>query len=151
MSLFDPLWRYTRWANEQLLAKLESCGERLPSSSLRLLSHIMNAQSVWASRLNGDIPAPGIWDQHDLATCQRMNAESLQILRGVVDRQIDNPDATVGYKTSTGMPFVNTVTDVLLQVFNHGTYHRAQIAMDLRQNGIEPVNTDYIIFIRVGG
>jgi uncharacterized damage-inducible protein DinB len=33
----------------------------------------------------------------------------------------------------------------------HGTYHRGQIAMQLRQQGLEPVNTDYIMFLRMGG
>ena len=38
--------------------------------------------------------------------------------------------------------------DILIQVFNHGTYHRAQVAKDLRGNGLAPVNTDYITYVR---
>jgi len=37
---------------------------------------------------------------------------------------------------------------MLLQAFTHGGYHRGQIAMQLRQQGLEPVNTDYIIWVR---
>jgi uncharacterized damage-inducible protein DinB len=35
-------------------------------------------------------------------------------------------------------------------VLRVATYHRAQIAMDLREKGFEPVNTDYIVFARLG-
>ncbi|WP_414711827.1 DinB family protein [Sphingobacterium sp. UBA1498] len=47
------------------------------------------------------------------------------------------------------MAFHNKVNDILLHVFNHGTYHRAQIASEMRRNGVEPINTDYITFIRL--
>jgi uncharacterized damage-inducible protein DinB len=33
-------------------------------------------------------------------------------------------------------------------VFNHGTYHRAQVARDLRQHNLEPINTDFIFYVR---
>jgi uncharacterized damage-inducible protein DinB len=46
------------------------------------------------------------------------------------------------------MTFTNTVFDMLLQVFTHGGYHRGQIAMEMRKAGLEPINTDYINFVR---
>jgi uncharacterized damage-inducible protein DinB len=46
------------------------------------------------------------------------------------------------------MPFANTIFDMLLQVFTHGGYHRGQIAMEMRRAGLEPINTDYIVFLR---
>ena len=30
----------------------------------------------------------------------------------------------------------------------HGSYHRGQVAMLLRQSGAEPLPTDYIVFVR---
>ncbi|MFC3356180.1 DinB family protein [Sphingobacterium zeae] len=35
------------------------------------------------------------------------------------------------------MAFHNKVNDILLHVFNHGTYHRAQIASEMRRNSVE--------------
>ncbi|WP_448634332.1 DinB family protein [Pedobacter panaciterrae] len=37
----------------------------------------------------------------------------------------------------------------MLHVFNHGTYHRAQIAKEMTMHNIKPVNTDYIQFMRL--
>ena len=37
----------------------------------------------------------------------------------------------------------------MIHLVNHSSYHRAQIAMLLRQKGMEPINTDFITYDRV--
>jgi uncharacterized damage-inducible protein DinB len=37
----------------------------------------------------------------------------------------------------------------MIHLVNHSSYHRAQIAMLLRQKGFEPINTDFITYDRV--
>ena len=54
----------------------------------------------------------------------------------------------ITYSNSRGEAFETSVHDILIQVFNHGTYHRAQVARDLRQHLLTPVNTDYITYVR---
>lgn len=54
----------------------------------------------------------------------------------------------VTYRNTQGVTFRTPVIEVLMQVFSHGVYHRGQIALVLRQAGIEPVNTDFITFVR---
>jgi uncharacterized damage-inducible protein DinB len=48
-----------------------------------------------------------------------------------------------------GKYFENNVQQIMIHLVNHGTYHRGQVAMLLRQKGFEPVNTDYITYDRV--
>jgi uncharacterized damage-inducible protein DinB len=145
---FDQLLQYTVWANDTVFAVLDKYGAQVPATSLRLISHIVNAQSTWLVRLNGVPPVTGIWDERDLAASRRLNEQTLRGFRTVMESPEFDPRRKVEYRNSGGVPFENTVSDILTQVFNHGTYHRAQIAMDLRQHGLEPVNTDYITFIR---
>jgi uncharacterized damage-inducible protein DinB len=145
MDALDQLWQYTVWANNTILTTLENYGQQTPASALRLMSHVMNAQTVWLARLNGQSPKVGIWDEHDLATCRSMNTESLEGFGELLGKPAQE---NISYKNSTGMAFENTVLDIWLQMLSHGSYHRGQIAMQLRQNGLEPVNTDYIIFLR---
>jgi uncharacterized damage-inducible protein DinB len=147
-NTFEQLWRYSNWANDRVLAAFDQNGGQMPASALRLLSHIANAQSTWVSRLAGVKPPVGIWDEHDLARCKQLLEETSQGLRIALARYGDNLDVSVAYTSSRGQSFENTVFDILAQVFNHATYHRAQIAMIMRQHGLEPVNTDYIIFAR---
>ena len=54
----------------------------------------------------------------------------------------------VAYSNSAGVAFHSTVEDILLQVAMHGSYHRGQIALLLRQEGAEPAATDFIGFAR---
>ena len=38
--------------------------------------------------------------------------------------------------------------DILFHLASHGAYHRGQISVTLRHSNLEPVNTDYITFVR---
>ncbi|MGY0041076.1 DinB family protein [Pedobacter sp. NJ-S-72] len=55
----------------------------------------------------------------------------------------------IKYVISNGDHYETSVYDILLHVFNHGTYHRAQIAKEMKLHNITPVNTDYIQFVRL--
>ena len=142
------LWEYNRWANDIVLMTLEKYGPETPATALRLMSHIANSQTVWLSRIIGQQSPVAIWEEHDLEKIKQLNSDSLRGLKAVVDEQGDNLGATVAYQNSSGIAFENSILDILLQVFTHGGYHRAQIAMQLRQSGLEPVNTDYISWVR---
>ena len=147
---FEQLWQYNNWANEVLFKAFEAYGDRMPVPCLRLLSHIFNAQSTWLSRVNGEKPMVGLWDMHDLEACKKLHAETSEGIRTAIERHADDLDIKIEYANSRGQVFQNTLLDILFQVFNHATYHRGQIAMDMRINGLEPVNTDYINFVRLG-
>ncbi len=148
-TTFTQLWLYNNWANTVVLEKLKKEGEKTPHSCLRLFSHIVNAQAIWLSRLIGEKIPVGVWDEHSISDCQRyhqLTSEGFaQQIQGIKDT--DNKIAT--YTNTQHQAFHNKVNDILLHVFNHGTYHRAQIASEMRRNGVEPINTDYITFIRL--
>jgi uncharacterized damage-inducible protein DinB len=142
---------YNNWANDILLKTFEAHGDQMPASCLRLLSHIFNAQSTWLNRINGEKQVVGIWDLQDLEACKKLYSDTSQGIMAAIERHADDLDMKIGYANSQGQVFQNTLFDILFQVFNHATYHRAQIAMEMRINGLQPVNTDYIIFVRLGG
>ena len=148
MESIDRLLNYTIWANNVILAVLEKYGAQAPAASIRLMSHLANSQTVWLARLRNENPAVGIWDEHDLETIKRMNGESLQGFKALLDRPDAGFNENIDYKNSMGMSFQNSVHDIFLQMLSHGCYHRGQVAMQLRQNGLDPVNTDYIMYLR---
>ena len=57
-------------------------------------------------------------------------------------------DRRVEYANSSGRLFHTAVGDVLMHVAMHGAYHRGQVARALREAGGEPVNTDFITYVR---
>lgn len=145
---FQNLLQYTRWANDCVFAALDKCGDQVPPSSLRLISHIANVQSIWLTRMQNRPLIVNRWDEHDLEKCKQLNTQTLSAYKVLLDQPIDL-DRKIAYTNFAGVACEDVVSDMLLQAFNHGTYHRGQIAWDLRQQGFEPVNTDYISFVRI--
>lgn len=140
--------RYNNWANSLLLDAMISNSGSLPESSILLFSHIIDAQIIWTSRINGTAISIGVWQLHDLETCKVLLKESAHELT-LIGQQKAIETQIIKYTTTTGVYFETSVGDILLHVFNHGTYHRAQIAKEMKQHNIKPVNTDYVQFVRL--
>lgn len=149
--MLQKLCAYNTWANSLVLDALTNASTiqsiTIPGNCITLLSHIANAQVIWISRIQGSLPSVTVWQEHDLDTCRVMLQQSAERLKEIVEKDA-SLDRVITYKTFTGDPFENAVSDILLHVFNHGTYHRAQIAKEMKNYGIKPVNTDYIQFVR---
>lgn len=149
--MLQKLCAYNTWANSLVLDALTNASTiqsaTIPDSCITLLSHIANAQVIWTSRIEGSIPSVTVWQEHDLDTCRVMLQQSAARLKEIKEKGA-SLDRVITYKTFTGDPFETAVSDILLHVFNHGTYHRAQIAKEMKNNGFKPVNTDYIQFVR---
>ncbi|HMI03862.1 MAG TPA: DinB family protein [Pedobacter sp.] len=148
----DPihqLWLYNNWANELILNSFKQNSGAVPVSCLRLFCHIVNAQIVWLSRINGAQSPVGVWDEYSLTECENnQHIFSAGIQQSLADAQKGTKNIT--YKNTQNVVFSDSLQDILLHVFNHGTYHRAQIAQDMKKNGFEPARTDYIFFKRSG-
>lgn len=120
-----------------------------PAKAVELYAHVLGAEHVWLSRIHSRPPALAVWPALSLDQCgeiARVNHESFQDLIGTLD-----PAALarqISYRTSAGDSFTSTLEEILLHVSLHGTYHRGQIAMILRQSGEIPAPTDFIAFAR---
>lgn len=147
-SPIENLWSYNDWANKLVIKTMKSQKDVLPPHCLLLLSHIVNAQIIWLCRLNGQIPYLGVWDEHSLITCERYNNLASAGFGEKIKKYEDYGIHSIHYKNTKNDEFENSLEDILLHTFNHGTYHRAQIATEMRKNDLEPVSTDYIVFVR---
>lgn len=65
------LWLYNDWANKSIINAIKPQIEKIPSSAIKLLSHIVNAQMIWLSRLNGEKSNLGVWDEHTIMECEK--------------------------------------------------------------------------------
>lgn len=57
-------------------------------------------------------------------------------------------EKAIAYKNQTGAAYSTSVRDILTHVALHGQYHRGQINAMLRAAGAEPINVDYITYVR---
>lgn len=145
---FLKLYQYNAWANKRVLGTLKR--QKLDDEQvLSLMGHIVAAQFLWLHRIKG-LPPPDLklWDKHELGNLTNLaEAAGNQWLEFV--ENTDDFDREMTYKNYTGDLYTNNVEMIMIHLVNHSSYHRAQIAMLLRQKGFEPINTDFITYDRV--
>lgn len=146
-SHLQRLYQHMVWADSQILECLQAAPEQ---RSLRLFSHLLAAEQVWLCRLREqDSSALPIWPELSLTECAALAQQTRAEYALYVDQLLDAALAsTVTYRNSKGVEFTTSVPDILTHVALHGSYHRGQIAAVVRASGAEPVNTDFISFVR---
>ena len=145
---FQRLYEFNAWANQRIVKCLTDqnvSNEKMIS----LMGHIAAAEMLWLHRVKG-LPKPDVklWSNYSheelFAMLNKADKEWLDYINSTGDF-----DRELNYTNYTGDPFVNNVESIMIHTVNHASYHRGQVAMLLRQNGFEPVNTDFITYDRV--
>lgn len=76
MLPLPKLAAYKSWANQRVLELLEGYGDRAPAPSLRLFSHLLNAEIIWLARIQRLVSPVQVFDDHTLMECRKLH-ESL--------------------------------------------------------------------------
>jgi uncharacterized damage-inducible protein DinB len=152
-------YAYSRWATARLLA----AAENLSSNELHkqhgtsfgslhgTLDHLYGAERVWLDRWKGSSPTarpsvgPTASPLDFAAAWEKIWTEQNEFLADLAEQSLDRE---LVYRDLRGAAAHATMGDVLFQVANHATYHRGQIASLLRQSGINPPATDFLVFAR---
>jgi uncharacterized damage-inducible protein DinB len=142
------LFAHDAWANR---AALESVAElsRPPALALGWLGHIAGAESLWLSRLDGLASPIAVWPALSLEECRTelaRVAEGWRLYLGTLTEA--DLASEIGYTNTLGERWHNTVDDILSHVVLHSTYHRGQIASEVRAAGGTPAATDFIHAVR---
>ena len=144
-DFFKELFEYHRYFNEQVGRQLKENKGKIPENAVALYCHIINAHQIWNARIL-DVPAVGVWENRPLEDCDIMNENNYRDTIRILDERV--LDEMISYRNSAGGEYCNSIRDILFHIGNHSTHHKAQIVSALRQNGIEPVKTDYIFYKR---
>jgi uncharacterized damage-inducible protein DinB len=140
--------RATAWADVQVLTSLRDC-PAAHAEALGLFAHVLAAEHVWVSRLQGRAPVQAGWPSLSIPQCEALAAENASGYANYLNEQAEGALArVVQYRNSQGEEFANTVLDILTHVVIHGAYHRGQIAKAIGRAGGQSKNTDFIIFAR---
>lgn len=143
-AFFRELFQYNHHCNRQLINALAH--QEVSPKSILLMSHVLCAHQIWNNRILSLQAVFGVWQLHDVADMTQINDENYQhSLKILADSSVEE---VITYRTSKGDEFSNSVRDLLFHVINHSTYHRAQIATDFKQHGVNPIATDYIFYKR---
>ena len=146
-ALIGKLLGHLRWADEQTFAALAQ-QKGAPSVAHERFMHVIAAEHVWLCRVRGDPSRSAVWPQFTVDGCQRLMAQNHREFEALLAGDDASLQRSVGYATSDGRTFTNSIADILTHVAMHGSWHRGQIAMLMRQGGGNPVASDYIAWIR---
>ncbi len=141
--------RYNTWANRRVAEMLEALSDEQAGPPLRLFSHLLRAEAVWLGRMQGTADAAlPIWEVDTLPVCrERLEANAAAFGR-TSHLTADDLANKVSYTNSQGTEYHTSVTDILSHVFNHGTHHRGQIMLLVREAGEVPAPLDFIAYVR---
>lgn len=140
---------YESWANRRVYEHLGSL-ENPPERAFELLAHVLAGLAVWIARIQGqDSSGIAIWSACSLSDSEThlnaVDSAMSDVLRSLQDTPLDNE---VRYTNQHGLSYATSIRDILFHLASHGAYHRGQISVTLRHSNLEPVNTDYITFVR---
>jgi uncharacterized damage-inducible protein DinB len=151
---------YNIWANQKITEVILSLPEEkqlaeIPSSFSSLYKtvlHMWNAESIWWQRLqlSERILVPGEnfkGSMKDIVDAYML--QSKQWEEWVCNAPDLSLDHVFQYQNSRKEQFSQPTWQILLHVFNHGTYHRGQLINMLRQLAVEKLPaTDFIVYTR---
>lgn len=147
---------YNIWANNKLIDCLLEQDEKLLSTEFvgsfptirATLLHIWLAEVGWLSRLEGKA-----WDASEVKSFVGTSAELFKAWQSAslaFKDFVETNDLEVAIPFDhKGKSFTIPSREIAQTVFNHGTYHRGQVVMMLRQLGVSVIpQTDYIAWVR---
>ena len=149
--MLKRMFEHLAWADAHARATLAGlpAGTPQPERATRIHAHLAAAEHVWLSRLQGREPEHTVWPALTPDQAAALASRSAEQLAAFVqDLRAEDLEREITYRNSAGQEFTNRVGDVLAQVALHGSYHRGQLAMLVRDAGAPPAATDYIVFVR---
>jgi len=143
------MFQHANWANRRVLDLLSTTGREI-GRARRLLAHIVASEVIWMARLQGrDSSEMDAWPELPLDECARLMEQSNATYQRFLEAaSADDFSRTIPHRNMSGQAFRTSLSDILTHVAMHGTHHRGQIAIIVRDSGFEPINTDLITFAR---
>jgi len=159
-KIFVQYASYNVWANQRIIDCIENLADdqinREINSSYKTiyatLAHLWDAESIWWQRIKlqeiQEWPSPAFTGSV-LELGNNLIKQSKQWKEWVDLATEAALEHEFIYRNSKKEQFKQPVSDVLLHLFNHQTYHRGQLITMFRQAGVEQVpGTDLIAFLR---
>lgn len=138
---------YNQWANQLIMNIIDdqNGGEQV----IQTMSHNFNAAHLWNSRILKTVSSFKIWQSHEPKDWHKIS-ETLffDMLKALNSHNISD---IITYQNLAGENHQSTLSDILLHVVNHGSYHRGQIILMLQEKGLKTVSTDFIKYSRLRG
>lgn len=146
-NFFNQLFDYNFYCNKKLIDQFTMLEVTPTEKHVLWFSHLFNAQHIWNSRITGATKDFNVFQLHAIIDFENIHYENQRNSFEIVTHTSDF-EKRINYQNSKGQQFIHTIKDILFHIINHSTYHRGQIAIASRGNGMEPLPLDYIHYKR---
>ena len=159
-EILIQLSAYHYWANQLLLNTIEQLPEEKQkqevsssfNSLYKTVLHMWSAESIWWQRMKLleriNIPAETFTGDMKELTMSLLQ-QNRQWNEWISHAQEHHLEHVFQYQSLKREQFKQPIYQMLLHLFNHGTYHRGQLVNMLRQIGVEKIpQTDFIVWSR---
>jgi uncharacterized damage-inducible protein DinB len=159
-ELLQQFAAYNIWANQKIMDVIlalpdEKQMAEVPSSFNSLYKtvlHMWDAESIWWQRMK--------LHERIIVPSENLNSNMKDVVNGLMQQSMQwldwvssasdiALDHVFQYQNTKKEQFKQPIYQMVLHLFNHGTYHRGQLINMLRQLGVEKLPpTDFIIWSR---
>jgi uncharacterized damage-inducible protein DinB len=158
----QELLRYNTWANTRALDTVETLDQGQFTRALGgsfgsvqgTLTHMVWAESVWLERWQGGSPKY-LWtsDEFPSVSALRTRWREIQASQEAFGASLNAQQLqrVLRYTNRKGEVWEYALWRMLHHLCNHSTYHRGQVTNMLRVLGLEPLETDFLVFWDEGG
>lgn len=151
VEYYKRLFAYDAWGNRAVLDSLRMATLSPSSRACAILAHLVGSGRIWLDRIHGRAAVGEVWPKLSIDECEagfrELEAAWAATLDGLKTGDLGRK---MTYFNSRGERWESIRGDVLTHVVLHGTYHRGQIAMLVREAGGAPAYTDFIEATRRG-
>lgn len=144
---------YNEWANDRLLAACAGLPEAEFAGIASRLQHALSTQVYWharwlhSERKGGEIVAE-IEQMATLDALRTAYARSHEEMRAFGEALTDaDCERTENWWKVDGYDATMALGDTIVQVVNHATQHRSEIAVEISAAGHSPGDLDYLFYI----
>jgi uncharacterized damage-inducible protein DinB len=143
-EFFLDKFEYDLNANRMWIECIEKQEDQVSDFVLKSISHVINVHHIWNARLLGHKAESGLWDILPIRFLQQLSLQNYRETTDYLER-IELGEK-VNYHSSEGIRFDREDIDILYHILSHSNYHRAQIVMDLKQNGLDHPAFNFISY-----
>ena len=143
-DFFQDKFEYDFFASKNCIESLESQEDFVSEFTIRSMSHILNVHHIWNRRLLDNPIESELWDVFPIHFHQKLLEENYRETIEYLEK-LEGTEK-IKYHSSEGVAFEKSTMDVLYHILNHSNYHRAQIALDLKQNNLKTPNYNFISY-----
>jgi uncharacterized damage-inducible protein DinB len=147
VDILRTLFAHAAWGNRAVLGALRT-SPGSDAASLEQFAHVLAAENVWLTRLQGVPQAIAVWPSLTLDACAALLEVNVAGFAAYLDGGTAALERDVTYTNSAGRTFNNRPIDILMHVALHGSYHRGMVSSLTRRSGGAPAPTDFIAYVR---